>query len=499
MSNRVSRRFVLAGLAGLSAGSVAFAQPPQTSLRPQMRAADFRVRAATAPETMAARSGLSGDVSWAVADVKSGAQLEAFQGERALPPASVTKAVTALYALEHLGGDYRFATRIMMTGTLSNGVVSGDLILAGGGDPTLDTDGLAVIAAKLKAAGVREVRGRFRVHDGFLPYVRSIDEEQPDHVGYSPAVSGIALNFNRVHFEWKRGAKGYAVSMDARSEKYRPDVAIAVMRVAQRQLPVYTYKDDRGKDSWTVANMALGQGGSRWLPVRRPGDYAGDVFRTMARANGIVLKQAETVSDLPAGAVELVRQDSLPLREILRGMLRYSNNLTAEMVGMTASIRRTGRRPSSLKDSAQEMSLWAAQELGMANTSLVDHSGLGDASRMTARDLVGALVAVRRTDRLRPLLKAIPIRDEKGRVQKGHPIKVNAKTGTLNFVSGLGGFMTAADGTEMAFAIFAADEGTRARIKREDRERPEGAKGWNGRAKAFQQVLIARWGSLYGG
>jgi D-alanyl-D-alanine carboxypeptidase/D-alanyl-D-alanine-endopeptidase (penicillin-binding protein 4) len=235
------------------------------------------------------------------------------------------------------------------------------------------------------------------------------------------------------------------------------------------------------------------------LPVRRPGDYAGDVFRTMARANGIVLKQAETVSDLPAGAVELVRQDSLPLREILRGMLRYSNNLTAEMVGMTASIRRTGRRPSSLKDSAQEMSLWAAQELGMANTSLVDHSGLGDASRMTARDLVGALVAVRRTDRLRPLLKAIPIRDEKGRVQKGHPIKVNAKTGTLNFVSGLGGFMTAADGTEMAFAIFAADEGTRARIKREDRERPEGAKGWNGRAKAFQQVLIARWGSLYGG
>jgi len=95
-------------------------------------------------------------------------------------------------------------------------------------------------------------------------------------------------------------------------------------------------------------------------------------------------------------------------------------------------------------------------------------------------------------------LKPIPVRDARGRIQKNHPIKVHAKTGTLNFVSGLGGFMTSADGTEMAFVIFAADTNTRARIKRADRERPQGAKGWNGRAKAFQQVLIARWGSLYG-
>lgn len=498
MLNRVSRRFVLTGLASLSTGGAALAQPPLTSLRPQLRGSDLRLRAAGQPETMASKSGLSGDVAWAVADVKSGQYLEAFQGRRTLPPASVTKAVTALYALAHLGPDYRFLTQLKITGSFQNGVVSGDLILVGGGDPTLDTDGLAIMAAKLKKAGVREVRGRFRVYDGALPFVRSIDEGQPDHVGYSPAISGIALNFNRVHFEWKRGAKGYAVSMDARSEKYRPEVAMAVMRVANRQLPVYTYQDDRGKDSWTVANRALGKGGARWLPVRRPAEYAGDVFRTMARANGIVLKQAEVSRSLPKGTQSIVTQTSIPLQDILRGMLKYSNNLTAEMVGMTASVAASGRRPRSLKDSAQQMSKWAAADLSMSNTSLVDHSGLGDASRMTARDLVGALLAVRRTGQLRPLLKPIPIRDKRGRVQKGHPIKVNAKTGTLNFVSGLGGFMTAADGTELAFAIFAADTKTRASIKRADREGPQGAKGWNGRAKAFQQVLIARWGSLYG-
>ena len=134
----------------------------------------------------------------------------------------------------------------------------------------------------------------------------------------------------------------------------------------------------------------------------------------------------------------------------------------------------------------------------MKNTRLVDHSGLGDASKMTADDLVGALVAVRKRGILRPLLKPIALRDSKGRVVRNHPIKVNAKTGTLNFVSGLGGFMTAADGTELAFAIFAADTQRRAGISRAERERPEGARGWNRRAKAFQQKLIERWGYLYG-
>lgn len=498
MFEKVTRRLFVSGLAGFATAGSALAQPPLKSLRPRKRERDLRKRAAGQPDSLVAKSGLSGDVAWAVADVKSGLHLEAYHGQRALPPASVTKALTALYALDSLGSAYRFTTRVMVTGSVNNGIVTGDLVLVGGGDPTLDTNGLAVMAGKLKAAGIREVRGKFRVYDGMLPFVRSIDEGQPDHVGYSPAVSGIALNYNRVHFEWKRGSQGYAVSMDARSDKYRPDVGMAVMRVANRRLPVYTYKDERGKDSWTVANSALGKGGARWLPVRRPGEYAGDVFRTLARANGIVLKPAVMSNALPQGAQALVTQRSLTLDQILRGMLRYSNNLTAEMVGMTATAVRTGRRPSSLKASAREMSRWAASALNMKNSALIDHSGLGDASRMTARDLVGALIEVRKQGILRPLLKPIPIRDRNGRVLKGHPIKVNAKTGTLNFVSGLGGFMTAADGTELAFAIFAADTGTRARIKRADREGPQGAKGWNGRAKAFQQVLIARWGTLYG-
>jgi D-alanyl-D-alanine carboxypeptidase/D-alanyl-D-alanine-endopeptidase (penicillin-binding protein 4) len=95
-------------------------------------------------------------------------------------------------------------------------------------------------------------------------------------------------------------------------------------------------------------------------------------------------------------------------------------------------------------------------------------------------------------------MKTFPLRDAKGRINKNHPIKVDAKTGTLNFVSGLGGFMTSGDGTELAFAIFMADTKTRKRIPRSERERPAGAKTWNRKAKKMQQALIERWGAVYG-
>lgn len=480
------------------------ADAPKVSLRPvarKMGKAGGTVKStvkvqATSAGTLIKQAKLGGRVTFAVADAKTGLILEAREGEMAQPPASVTKAVTALYALDTLGAGHRFVTRVIATGPVQNGVVKGDLILAGGGDPTLNTDGLANLAKKLKAAGIREVRGDFKVWGGALPRMKQIDKSQPDHVGYNPAISGIALNYNRVHFEWRRGANGWNTTMDARSNKYRPEVSIARMKIVNRSLPVYTYDEKNGVDHWTVANKALGKGGSRWLPVRQPEIYAGQVFQTFARSQGIRLSRPKILNSAPKGNT-VASLASPELRSILRGMLKFSNNLTAEMVGLAATAKRKGRA-ASLKASAAEMNRWSAAAMGMKKARLVDHSGLGDASRLAAQDLAKALVKVHGAGALKPILKPIAMRHSNGKVNKAHPIKVYAKTGTLNFVSGLAGYMTAADGTEMAFAIFAADEGTRAKIKRNDREAPQGARGWNKRAKQLQQKLIERWGNLYG-
>lgn len=480
--------------AAASAASSALAAPPVASLRPVLRGAEFFKRAVPDLATIIRDKKLTGTVAYAVADVATGRWLECVDEHRGIPPASVTKAITALYALDVLGPLHRFETRVLATGGISNGEVLGDLILVGGGDPTLDTNGLAALAAKVKEAGVIGVKGGFKVYQGDLPALRQIDPEQPDHVGYNPAVSGLALNFNRVHFEWKRASGHYAVSMEARSDRYRPAVGMAVMSVVDRKAPVYTYEDRGGKDRWTVAKGALGKGGSRWLPVRRPAVYAGEVFATMLGANGIRVKRAEVIDALPENEQIAVLRSG-PLNGILQDMLRFSTNLTAEMVGLSATLRRRGKA-ADLAASAGEMNAWARDALRMRAPQLVDHSGLGDASRLMAVDMTRALVAAKEVG-LRPILKKFQMRDAQGKPQKDHPVAVDAKTGTLNFVSALAGYMTVRDGTELAFAIFAANEALRAEIPREERERPPGARTWNRRAKQVQQALIERWDVLF--
>lgn len=490
-----SRRAVLGSLA-VSAFTPAslLAGAPAESLRPMVRPSSLFKTSQPAPAQVIANAGLDGAVTFAAADVATGTLIEDHNPRLTLPPASVAKAMTAAYALQALGPGHHFATQVLATGRISNGVVQGDLVLAGGGDPTLDTDGLAALAKDLRAAGVNAVQGDFLVWGGALPFQPRIDPGQPDHVGYDPAVSGLNLNYNRVHFEWRRGGDGYAVSMQARSSTHRPDVSVARMGVVSRAAPVYTYESAQGRDVWTVARGALGNGGSRWLPMRKPEVYAGEVFQTFARAEGISLKAPKKTTRLPRGNV-VVERTSAPLRILVRDMLKYSTNLTAETIGLSASIAR-GARVVSLRDSARAMNRWAKSEFGLRDPSFHDHSGLGDGSRISASDMMRALLELRRRSGLKTLLKSFPMKDARGRPMRDHPISVHAKTGTLNFVSGLGGYADLPNGKEVAFAIFCADIDRRAGLSRAERERPSGASAWNRRAKGLQQDLIERWGVL---
>ena len=494
---RITRRLVLGGLLG-GVASAALANAPASSPRPVARtgvrvATSGAVRAARAEELIGAAS-LGGEVAYVVADARSGLILEARQGGRPMPPASTMKVITSLYALKHLGAGYRFPTRLIATGPVQGGKVRGDLVLAGGGDPELTTDDLGDMAALLRKAGVTGVTGRFLVWGGALPYLEAIDRSQPDWLGYNPAVSGLNLNFNRVNFVWKRAGGGYEVGMDARAQRYAPPVYSARVKVADRDLPVYSYRNGGRVEEWTVARRALGKGGSRWLPVRRPELYAGDVFQTLARAQGVPLPAPEVVERMPGGTV-LVERTSDDLAVILRDMMKYSTNMTAEAVGMAASAR---RGVASHVASGREMAGWLKARAGAATARCADHSGLAGASRLAPEDMVRALVTLGPGAGLRGLMKEVPFRDEGGRKVSGHPVKVEAKTGTLNFVSTLAGYVRAPGDTDLAFAIFTGDVARRDAVPAAQRERPEGGSAWVKRSKRLQQQLIERWVAVYG-
>lgn len=480
----LTRRGLLAGaLAG--AAMPAFGEAVTTSLRPRGRTQATPV--APGPSDLVEKAKLGGVTGYIVADVATGRVLEQVNADVPVPPASVAKTITALYGLDRLGPQHRFVTRILAVGTQSGGRLNGDLVLAGGGDPTLDTDKLGDLVADLARSGVRQISGRFLVCAAALPAFDRITEDQPVQVGYNPGLSGLGLNFNRVNFEWTKG--GATTQMNARGERYVPRVNMARMRVVDRQGPLFGYAKGLGTEDWTVAQGALAQAGSRWLPVRQVALYVAEVFTTLCAAQGIAVPPPLLVPAVPAGARVLATWQSDDLATVLRQMLRFSTNITAETVGLSA----TGA--GSLAASAGVVQAWAKSRLGL-EASLVDHSGLGAASRVTAGGMMRALLAGDRALGLRPVLRNIVLRDMAGKPVKGSPVQVIGKSGTLNFVSGLVGFIEPVGGQDLCFAIFSADVARREAVPMQDREDPPGDSAWVGRAHLLQARLIARWAGM---
>ncbi len=192
---------------------------------------------------------------------------------------------------------------------------------------------------------------------------------------------------------------------------------------------------------------------------------------------------------LPAGAVEIVARQSDDLTSILRVMLKFSTNITAETVGLAAS------GALSLPASAAAMEAWAQGRLGLA-ANFVDHSGLGSASRVTAGGMMRALLAGDRVAGLRGILRNVGLRDDQGRAVKGSATQVIGKSGTLNFVSGLVGFIEPVGGQDLCFAIFSADPARREAVPMSEREEPAGERAWVGRAHLLQARLISRWAGM---
>ena len=476
-----TRRGMLGGVLGGMAASVA---APAWAKVKKPKTTVTTAAPALSPAEMVAHANLTGVTSYCVAEVASGRMLESLMPDAPVPPASVAKTITSLYALEQLGADHRFATTVYATGPVVGGRLDGDLILAGGGDPTLDTDTLGDMAAALARTGLRQVSGRFLVYAGALPSFERITDEQPVQVGFDPGLSGLSLNFNRVNMEWTKG--GAAVQMNARGQRFVPVVQGITMGIADRDLPLFTYSGG-AVESWTVARPALAQPGSRWLPVRRVADYVAEVFGVLAAAQGIALPKALRVAALPAGAKPLISWPSAGLSEILRDMLKYSTNITAETIGLSAS------GAADLRSSASVMQAWAQGNLGL-NGLFVDHSGLGAASRVTAAGMMRAIMAGEKRPSgagLRGLLREVGV---KGQAPGG--VRVHVKSGTLNFVSGLVGFIAPASGRDLCFAIFSADPARREAVPIDKREQPPGEHGWVGRAHGMQAGLIGRWAGM---
>ncbi|MEM7509115.1 MAG: D-alanyl-D-alanine carboxypeptidase/D-alanyl-D-alanine-endopeptidase, partial [Pseudomonadota bacterium] len=430
---------------------------------------------------------LTGVSGWLAVDLKTGQVLDQHLAGEGFAPASVAKLPTAFFALDRLGPQYRFETRVAVTGEVRAERLEGDLILIGGGDPELDNDALLPLVTQTRELGFRTVAGAFLVDGSAAPNFSAIDPAQPAEAPYNPGLSGLNLNFNRVRLKW--GQPGIEVFAWARRLQ-PPAETVRVVPAAAAGAPLFTHAFDGREELWRMSQRALRRKGERWLPVKAPALYSGAVFRGLAETYGMSLDRPRQAA--VSGAQVVARHQSRPLSSMLRDMLKYSTNITAEAVGAAAS----GADEQAF--SAAAMNAWAADLAGFApgdpGFAFVNHSGLTTASRVSPERMVALLRALA----MRPggtharlpgvaagYLKPHNVAAETMPLDYDH-LDVVSKTGTMNYIRGLSGYVATPGGRQLAFAIFSNDLPRRTRGEGLDRR-------WMGRARGFERALIRNW------
>jgi serine-type D-Ala-D-Ala carboxypeptidase/endopeptidase (penicillin-binding protein 4) len=435
-----------------------------------------------------------GDVGFLLVDLVSGKVLEEKSADQLFMPASVAKLATAYAAEQNLGADFRFSTLLFRRGA--------NVFLEGGGDPVLTANDLQTLAAQLRAAKAGGAGGRFFYSDASLPALPEVSDSQPVATPYNAGLSALNVDFNRIEVTWSRPPGGELI-FQARTIAdglILPSDWITFAPALDALPPgaPFLYAGNGVLDRWQYS-ASLPDNGNTFLPVRGTSLHTALVFRQLALAAGLALAPPEP-GQVPANAQAIGRVESPPLSEILSGLLRYSNNAEAELIGLAASRKLTGQS-LSLAESSKALTLWLEHQspgIDWRGFHLENHSGLSAKSRLSARQMIGLLSLIARDP---TLMAALPPRDDDGGIAS--PAKnpdarpITGKSGTMDYARGLAGFFPARDGRLLAFTIFIFDPTRRAQLDatmdRRVLEPSPAALNWTRRARALDDALLKSW------
>ena len=463
-------------------------------------AADDQSKGAAPPSDDALIEGAgfaAGDIGYLVVDLKDKRVLAEHNPDQPFIPASVAKIASIAAAFEILGGDHRFTTTLQAEGDVKDGVLTGSLTLQGGGDPFLTGDDLQAMAKQLAASGIKTVDGKFLYDATALIEVPQISSMQPEAADYNNGVSALSVNFNRVRLTWgKNGSDRSATAAEVSQDLTLPLDAIG-LAFADANLPgPYVRNGPPAEDRWLLSPN-LPAHGEDWIPVANPSRITAATFRAIAASEGVALPEPEP-GVAPEGAREVAHNDSVPLIDIARAVLRYSNNLSAELIGLAASRALTGRK-LSLQDSASALAAWWTLRLPDADwtgLSLENHSGLSSKSRATPRQIVIMLeeaAGLPAGADFHELLRPIAWKGVKG--------SARVKTGTMSYARGLAGYIDTAAGNRLAFAIFFNDAEKRAALDAAFDPRVVAidppSRAWRDRALKLEEKLTTGWAGRF--
>ncbi len=405
------------------------------------------------------------DTAVMVMEAATGKVLFNKNGEKPLTPASVMKLVTTAASLRYLGPDYRFKTKIFYTGQRRGGKIMGDLIIRGGGDPQLTPESLWLIVQDIKRRGITEIRGGLFLDESFFdklrraPGLRSFRTQNP----YDAMLGALSVNFNTVAVHIYPGlAPGdpLIVGLVPETDYFTVNNNGETKATGKRTVSAMRV-NGKGKVKVNITGrMRLSDRGKIiYLNIDDPLRYAREAFLAYLKRAGIKINGIGGVKPTPGNAKLLYMYQSVPLSVILRGLNRYSNNFVAEQIAKTMAAEVSSSPGTHKKALSLNLSFLNKAGVDTSGIVLADGSGLSRKNRLTVKAVAQLLSVMSRKYDIGPDFTAsLGIMGVDGSVEtrlKVSPARSfsRAKTGSLNGISSLAGYVQAKNGKLYAFAI----------------------------------------------
>lgn len=381
--------------------------------------------------------------------------LIAHNAGRSMNPASTMKLLTTYAGLELLGPAYSWKTEIYAAGPLVGGVLDGNLIIKGYGDPAMTLSNFWDMLRGLRKTGLREIRGD-------LVLDRSYFEPAAHDPGafdgepwrsYNAAPDALLVNFKSTRFAFRGDALIGRVVVTADPDL--PQLKI-VNQIELRQVPCADWKDRlthqvvREGEQVVVTfggtySLACGEK-SLNLSVFDDAVYVFQLFRQLWTEQGGTLRGTLKQGEKPPAAMLLTQLNSPPLADAIRMINKNSNNVMARQMLLTIAAEKKGA-PGTVENGAAAVIDWLAEK-GMAFPELVieNGAGLSRQERISAQHLGELLVAAWKSPGMPELMSSLPLAAVDGTLEKRFkesPVagQGHLKTGSLDGVRAIAGYL----------------------------------------------------------
>ncbi len=402
------------------------------------------------------------DTSIVVQQTQARQPLISHNAKQAVNPASTMKLLTTLVGLETLGPAYRWKTEAYLDGKLENGVLHGNLVFKGYGDPKLTVEQFWIWLHELRQRGLREIRGDVVLDRSFFEPVNhdpAAFDNDPVRA-YNVGADALLLNFNALRLRLIPNGSAASALLEPDLSGYTLDNRV----VTSATLPCHG--DDAFKARLEGTRIVL-EGAipancgevEDYISLLPHDDYFLAVFSALWKELGGTLQGKLRQGNTPANQPPFATRYSPPLAEVIRDINKFSNNTMARQLFLTLGA--VEGVPGNIAGGAAAIQRWLdKQQLQFPELVLENGAGLSRTERISAQHLADILQRAARSPFAAELEASLPILGMDGTVKKrlnGNGIAGHAhlKTGTLEGVKSIAGYVHARSGKQwiMVFII----------------------------------------------